>query len=206
MTCFDSWYLNQPAMATVEGNGTLHIFISNTCSGYTCTYYDDAQRGNFPWSPCTAGVPPSTVLPASLKTVSVTAKLLNRDLLLGSRYHIYLALYYYLPNGPVTVGGVSYQCFDTQVRVQNINGTDSPVGTSDTYDPGDSFGYDSVASTLDPGQTGVLTANVDSSFRVAALAWGIDPGTSRSLMGVEIGIEAYSVNLVTANFYDTQFT
>lgn len=46
----------------------------------------------------------------------------------GSRYHIYLALYYYLPNGPVTVGGASYQCFDTQMRVQSIKGGDSPVG------------------------------------------------------------------------------
>jgi len=79
-----------------------------------------------------------------LKTVSVTAKLLNRDLLPGSRYQIYLALYYYLPNGPVRVGSASYQCFDTQVRVQNINGTDSPTGTLDTYDPGNSFGYDSA--------------------------------------------------------------
>jgi hypothetical protein len=135
----------------------------------------------------------------------VTAKLLNRDLLSGSRYHIYLALYYYLPNGPVTVGGAAYQCFDTQVRVQNINGTDSPVGTSDTYDPGDSFGYDTVTLTLDPGQTGTLTANIDDSFRAAALAWKIDPGTTRSLMGIEVGIEAYNVNLVTTNFFNIQF-
>lgn len=78
-------------------------------------------------------------------------------------------------------------------------------GRSDTYDPRDSFGYDSVVLALDPRQTGVLTANVDASFRAAASACGIDPGTSRWLMGIEVGIQAYSVNLVTANFYDTQF-
>lgn len=114
LTCFDSWYLNQPAMATVQGNGTFHVFISNTC---ICAPTTTTPRGaTSPRAPGTSGVPPSTVLPASLKTVSVTAKLLKRDLLPGSRYHSYLALYYHLPNGPVTVGSASYQCFDTQVR------------------------------------------------------------------------------------------
>jgi len=190
-------------MATVQGNGTFHVFISNTC---ICAPTTTTPRGaTSPRAPGTSGVPPSTVLPASLKTVSVTAKLLKRDLLPGSRYHSYLALYYHLPNGPVTVGSALIPVFRHPSAVQNTNGTDSPVGRSDTYDPGDSFGYDSVALALDPGQTDVLTANVDASFRAAASACGTDPGTSRSLMEVEVGIEAYSVNLVTANFYDTQF-
>src|SRR5207249_6254890 len=92
-----------------------------------------AQLGSFPWHSTV-----STALPTGITSVTVSFNFLSISLLSGSRYHIYIALYYQIPSS--TSGGTTYSWLDTQSRIENIGGTDSPIGTTDTYDPGDSFG------------------------------------------------------------------
>src|SRR5207253_1947456 len=110
----------------------------------------------------------------------------------SDRYHIYIALYYWLPNGAVSAGGPTYQCLDTQVRVENVGGSFSPVGSTATYDPGDSFGWDQVTlSDLVVGQSYTLTANVGQQCQRDLAAWGLPSSTQCQLAGIEIGTEGY---------------
>src|SRR5207302_582782 len=122
----------------------------------------------------------SGVMPSGFASVSVNFTSLYYNP--GSsprsdRYHSYIALYYWLPNGPVSAGGSTYQCLDTQVRVENIGGTFSPIGSTATYDPGDSFGWDKVTLQVSPGQTGILTANVANQCLQDLKAWGLPTNT-----------------------------
>ena len=148
------------------------------------------QKGEFPWSPCQA--PAIGVLPAGLTSVSTTFTLKSFTPSGTYRYHIYLALYYWLPSGPVTASGLTYRCLDTQVRAENINGNFSPVGTVATYDPGDSFGWDQVTiDSVSTGGTYTLTANVEQQCQNDLGAWGLPTNTPCQLAGVEIGIEGF---------------
>src|SRR5207249_10353036 len=139
-------------------------------------YYATSQKGTFPWSPCQA--PAGGVLPSGLSTVTTTFTPTLFNPYGTYRYHIQLALYYYLPNGPVTSGGHTYQCLDTQSRVENINGVFSPVGTTATYDAGDSFGWDVVSlGGVVIGQTYTLSANVTDQCARDLAAWSIPSNT-----------------------------
>src|SRR5438093_12285219 len=88
--------------------------------------------------------PASGVLPSNLTSVSVNFTMLGFVPYGSYRYHIYVALYYWLPNGTVTAGGSTYQCLDTQSSVENINGVFSHGWSTATYNPCDSFGRDKV--------------------------------------------------------------
>src|SRR5947208_9984064 len=83
-------------------NGVLETRQSNPVQGNdTIYYYATTQKGAFPWSPCQAPVP--GVIPTGLSSVSANFTVLTYNP--GSspssdRYHIYIALYYWLPNGP----------------------------------------------------------------------------------------------------------
>jgi len=119
----------------------------------------------------------------------------------GSRYHIYVGFYYWLHNVPVSAGGSTYRCLDTQVRVENVGGTFSSVGSTATYDPGDSFGWDQVTlGTVSSGGTYTLTANVAQQCASVEAAWGIAAGTPCQLAGIEIGIEGYQFNSLSVSF------
>ena len=170
-------------------NGVLETDLNATNTGDSNNYlYATSQRGTFPWSPCQA--PASNILSNNITTVSSTFTALV--LPTTGRYHIYIALYYWLPNGPVTAGGATYQCLDTQSRVENIAGTFSPVGSNATYDPGDSFGWNNVTvSNISTGTRYSLTANVTDYCRHDLKAWGINTATPCQLAGVEIGVEGY---------------
>ena len=166
-------------------------------------YYSTTQKGTFPWTPCSA--PASGVIPSGLTNVVVNFTSLSYNP--GSsptsdRYHIYIALYYWLPNGPVTAGGSTYQCLDTQVRVENIGGTFSPIGSTATYNPGDSFGWDNVTLQISPGQPGLLTANVANQCLQDLKAWGLPTNTPCQLAGVEIGTEGYQFQELDVNWYN----
>jgi PKD repeat protein len=166
-------------------------------------YYSTTQKGTFPWSPCSA--PASGVLPSGVTSVSVNFTSLSYNP--GSspssdRYHIYIALYYWLPNGAVSAGGLTYQCLDTQVRVENIGGTFSPIGSTATYNPGDSFGWDNVTLQISPGQTGVLVANVANQCLQDLKAWGLPTNTPCQLAGIEIGTEGYQFQELDVNWYE----
>src|SRR5207249_3928774 len=91
-------------------------------------YYSTSQKGVFPWSPCQA--PVSGAVPTGTTSVSSTfTPVLVPSMSSGMRYHMYIALYYWLPNGAVSASGSTYRCLDTQVRIENIGGTFSSVGS-----------------------------------------------------------------------------
>ena len=174
--------------------------------GSNSYYYSTTQKGTFPWTPCSA--PATGVIPSGITSVSANFTSLVYDP--GSspssdRYHIYVALYYWLPNGPVTAGGSTYQCLDTQVRVENVGGTFSAIGSTATYNPGDSFGWDNVTLQTSQGQTGLLVANVANQCIQDLQAWGIPTNTPCQLAGIEIGTEGYQFQELDVNWYDVNF-
>src|SRR3989441_45302 len=140
-------------------NGVLETRQSNPGQGNdTIYYYATTQKGAFPWSPCQA--PVSGVIPTGLSSVSANFTVLSYNP--GSspssdRYHIYIALYYWLPNGPVSAGGSTYQCLDSQVRLENVGGIFSAIGATATYNPRDSFGCDQVTLPTSLGPSGTAT-------------------------------------------------
>src|SRR5205814_561604 len=105
-----------------------------------------------------------------------------------------------------TSGGTTYSWLDTQSRIENIGGTDSPIGTTDTYDPGDSFGWDIVTLQANPGQTGILTADATQLCQGDLAAWGLPANTQCTLAGIEIGTERYLVNSVNVDWYNVGLT
>jgi hypothetical protein len=133
----------------------------------------------------------------------VSFNFLSRSLLSGSRYHLYIALYYQIPSS--SSGSTTYSWLDTQSRVENIDGTDSPVGSTATYNPGDSFGWDIVTLQSNPGQTGIITADVTQLCQGDLAAWGLPANTQCSLQGIEIGTEGYLVNSVNVDWYNLAF-
>lgn len=187
-------------------NGVLETRESNPNVGNdTSYYYSTSQKGTFPWGPCQS--PAIAAIPSNLVTVSTTFTPLAFVPAGSYRYHIYIALYYWLPNGPLTSAGASYQCLDTQVRVENINGVFSPIGTTATYNPGDSFGWDNVTVGLtNIGQTYMLTANVDNQCKQDLIAWSLNPGTTCQLTGIEIGTEGYQFQELDTNWQNVTLT
>ena len=175
----NSWYLSTvPPSTSAIINGVLETRQSNpNATGYTNSYYDTAQVGSFPWQ----GQP--TTQPLQYNMINVTLQFQNRTLQPGSRYQIYIGLYYYLPTGTVqgcsttldNQGCHTYQWFDTEARLaENINGTDTMPGTENTYDAHNSYGYDTVLDQLQPGQQGNLTSfNIETQFQNAATNWNI---------------------------------
>jgi hypothetical protein len=186
----------------VLSNGTLQIIESNSGGGSNSYGYDTAQRGNFPWSPCSSGVPPVGVLP-TMSSFSVQFKFLSSSGIgSGSRYHIDIAPYFYLPNAP---GGFRYNCLDTQVRAQNVGGVNTQPPETETYDPGDSYGWDQVTVSAVPGGIYTLTANLSTQCASDFAAWNLQP-TTCVLMGIEIGTEGYSFGQIAVNFYGFSYT
>jgi hypothetical protein len=174
--------------------------MSNVGGGDNAYGYATTQKGTFPWSPCSP--PAAGVLPSGISTVSTTfvpAELPSSGS--GSRYHIYIGLYYWLPNGAVSSGGTSYQCLDTQSRIENIGGVFSSVGSTATYDPGDSFGWDEVThGSVSQGSPYTLTASVSGQCQGDESAWGIPTSTPCQLAGIEIGIEGFQFNQLSISF------
>jgi PKD repeat protein len=193
------------ASATIT-NGVAVVSMSNVGGDSNNYGFATTQKGTFPWSPCSA--PASGVLPAGITTVTTTfTPTTLPSPSSGSRYHIYVALYYWLPNGAVSAGSSTYQCLDTQVRVENIGGTFSQVGSTATYDPGDSFGWDQVAiGSVTTGSSYTLTANVSTQCQSDEAAWGIPTSTPCQLAGIEIGIEGYQFDQLNVSFSSVGWT
>ena len=192
------------SVATIVNGVLENVQVNPGVGGDNSYYYSTGQKGTFPWSPCQA--PTSGVFPSNLTSVSTSFSMLNFVPSGTYRYHIYVAFYYWLPNGPVTAGGSTYQCLDTQVRVENINGVFSPVGATATYNPGDSFGWDNVTlAQVQANQTYVLTANVARQCQEDLIAWGLSPSTPCQLAGIEIGTEGYQFQQLATNWYTLQF-
>src|SRR2546425_622918 len=197
---FDStWYINNcPGGTETISNGVLQTRQSTPGGGSNSYGFCTAQRGTFPWH-STVG----TALPSGITSVTVSFNFLSRSLLSGSRYHLYVALYYQIPSS--TSGSTTYSWLDTQSRVENIDGTDSPIGSTATYDPGDSFGWDIVTLQANPGQSGIITADATQLCQGDLAAWGLPANTQCMLQGIEIGTEGYLVNSVNVDWYNLAF-
>ena len=177
-------------------SGILSTSLSNVGGGSNSYAFATTQSGTFPWSPCQA--PANGVLPSTLKSISSTF-VMNSILNTGGRFHIYIALYYWLPNGAQVSGGSSYQCLDTQVRAENINGAWTSAGTTETYNPGDSFGWDQVTlANLSVGPTYTLTANISQQCARDESSYGISAPCQ--LAGIEIGIEGFQFQELNISF------
>src|SRR5437660_5456908 len=190
-------------------NGVLETLESNPGQGGSNSYnYATTQMGVFPWSPCQA--PASSAIPSGVTSVSSHFTFLAyapSSTPSSDRYHIYIALYYWLPNGAVSAGGPNYQCLDTQVRVENVGGTFSPDGSTAKYDPGDSFGWDQVTlSDIVVGQSYTLTADVAQQCQSDLAAWGLPSSTQCQLAGIEIGIEGYQFQELDVNWDTVSLT
>src|SRR2546428_9562453 len=147
----NTWFINNcPGGTETISNGVLQTRQSTPGGGSNSYGFCTAQRGTFPWH-STVG----TALPSGITSVTVSFNFLSRSLLSGSRYHLYVALYYQIPSS--TSGSTTYSWLDTQSRVENIDGTDSSIGSTATYDPGDSFGWDIVTLQQNPGQSGIIS-------------------------------------------------
>src|SRR3989441_7309578 len=197
---FDStWFINNcPGGTETITNGVLQTRQSTPGGGSNSYGYCTAQRGTFPWH-STVG----TALPPGITSVTASFNFLSRSLLSGSRYHLYIALYYQIPSS--SSGGTTYSWLDTQSRVENIDGADSPIGSTATYDPGDSFGWDIVTLQVDPGQSSILTADAAQLCQGDLAAWGLPTNTQCTLMGIEIGTEGYTLNSVNVDWYNLAF-
>jgi len=194
---FDStWFINNcPGGTETITNGVLQTRQSTPGGGSNSYGYCTAQRGTFPWH-STVG----TALPPGITSVTASFNFLSRSLLSGSRYHLYIALYYQIPSS--SSGSTTYSWLDTQSRVENIDGSDSPIGSTATYDPGDSFGWDIVTLQVDPGQSAILTADTAQLCQGDLAAWGLPTNTQCTLMGIEIGTEGYTLNSVNVDWYN----
>ena len=117
----------------------------------------------------------------------------------GSRYHVYVGLYFRLAN-PVTVGGVTHGWLDTQLRlVEYFNGRLSIIGTTSSYDAGDSFGYSRVIGT------NVTSIDVEAWFKEVCNTYGINSAIAHTLAGVEVGTEGFHVTQVDTIWSDFHF-
>lgn len=195
----NTWYItNCPGGTETISNGVLQTRQSTPGGGSNSYGFCTGQRGTFPWH-STVG----TAIPSGITSVTVSFNFLSRSLLSGSRYHLYIALYYQIPSS--TSGGTTYSWLDTQSRVENIDGTDSSIGSTATYDPGDSFGWDIVTLQANPGQSGTLTADATQLCQGDLAAWGLPANTQCTLQGIEIGTEGYLVNSVNVDWYNLAF-
>ena len=194
-----SWFTNNCGGA---GTGTEQIVNGvlqtreSTPAGNSNNYgYCSTLRGSFPW-----GTVVGDPLPGNITSVSVNLNFSKAELLPGSRYHLYVALYYQIPSS--TSGGITYSWLDTQSRAENIGGVDSLVGKVETYDLGDSFGWDNVSVIIDPLQSGTISADVQNQCTKDLLAWGLNPSTPCVLKGIEIGTEGFQINNVDVDWFN----
>ena len=188
------WFTNNVASNTVGSvtitpNQVLQTRESTPGGGDNAYGYTSTLRGTFPWG-ATVGTP----LPPNIGTISLSANFLLRQLLSGSRYHIFIALYYRCSAG---ING----WFDTQVRAVNVGGVDQPVGHTETYLPGDSSGWAIVPVVLAPGDTwNLVNWDVENQFAQAAQAYNVSPTTPHTLDGIEIGTEGFNIQEIDVDW------
>lgn len=187
---------------------------------YDGSYYDSAKKGIFPWGLSTGQCTLTAGTNISFNSTLVTKNLnsthdshcVANDC---PRYHMFVALYYNMTGGNVHGCRVfvnasschDFHWMDTQVRVENINGINSPIGTQATYSGSNFFGYDQVVATTDPNGFFTMTNfNVEVQFQRAAYVWNISSTTPHSLTGIEIGTEGYHMNALVVNWTNFAFT
>ena len=209
-----------PSTLSVNSNGTAEIRHSNpSVCDWTNSYYDSLIRGT---PPPAQGSSQGTPLPSGIQQVSASTTLLDRSLGpscsgpsgSGPRYNLFMSLYFQLAQTVSACGTFSGASWlDTQVRVEDINGVDSPIGTTSTYggvsDPGvGACGYSLAVLQLGVGASGTLIADVQTQCLQAEIAWGISPPGATTptigctLTGIEIGTEGFDMNALDTNWYN----
>jgi len=205
----NTWSLNNcPGGSETIVGGVLQTRESSPGGDDDHYGFCSALRGSFPFGSH------GDTLPAGITTVSVSLNFLDRTLLSGSRYHIFVGLYFHLSNGPTqgcnttldNLGCHTNSWFEVQSRAENIHGADSQTGTRNTYTAGDTFGYDTVVTQLSPGQSYKFTIGVEDQFARAAAAWNIDPTTPHGLSGIEIGTEGFRIQQVNVDWASVTLT
>jgi hypothetical protein len=205
----NTWSLNNcPGGSETIVDGVLQTRESSPGGDDNHYGFCSALRGSFPFGSH------GDTLPARITTVSVSLNFLDRTLLSGSRYHIFVGLYFHLSNGPTqgcnttldNLGCHTNSWFEVQSRAENIHGADSQTGTRNTYTAGDTFGYDTVVTQLSPGQSYNFTIGVEDQFARAAAAWNIDPTTPHGLSGIEIGTEGFRIQQVNVDWASVTLT
>ncbi len=90
---------------------------------------------------------------------------------------------------------------DTQVRLDNVNGTDRLQLSSPTYCGArvGAWGWSNNVLSLSLGQDGTLTANAAIQCQQDEAAWGIS-GIPCTLTGIEIGTEGYGLSSLATNW------
>ncbi|OLD03011.1 MAG: hypothetical protein AUJ07_07260 [Crenarchaeota archaeon 13_1_40CM_3_53_5] len=183
----DSQMFHSNLFATGVGDST-HLQLATT------------RLGTFP---PTGQCPHTTPAPSSYLTGAQVSAIFDPFLLpsnfASGQYYIFLALYYYLPDNPSgtqgtnsSIGTRTYQWLDTQVRIQNINGTFRNVGNNEVYDPCNAFGWDNVTIGSASVHTfNALVGNVANQCQNALKYWQISPSTTCRLAGIEIGVKGY---------------
>jgi hypothetical protein len=113
-------------------------------------------------------------------------------------YNIFLGFYYWLPS-PVTCHGASQQWLEFQVRLAFVrSGTRMPVGTTDTWYPGDDCGYAYTVTSLSAGGSVSLNSFDLRSFYQGGLSTlGLPSNTRAVLAGIEVGTEGWGVSIPT---------
>ena len=195
----------------VAGNGTMEIRQSNWACGWNGTYYDSAVRGT---PPPAQGGPQGSPIPAGLSTVSVQVKLLNFTSGGSSceEYHLFVSMYFQLSQN-VTLyctedGSTETSNYlDTQVRLDNVNGTDRLQLSSPTYCGAGvgAWGWSNNVLSLSLGQDGTLTANAATQCQQDEAAWGIS-GIPCTLTGIEMGTEGYGLSSLATNWYSVTYS
>jgi hypothetical protein len=205
----NSWSLNNcPGGTETIAGGVLQTRESSPGGDDNHYGFCSALRGSFPFGSH------GDALPGGITTVSVSLTFLSRTLLSGSRYHIFVGLYFHLSNGPTqgcnttldNLGCHTNSWFEVQSRAENIHGADSQTGTTNTYTAGDTFGYDTVVTQPSPGQSYNFTIGVEDQFARAAAAWNIDPTTPHGLSGIEIGTEGFRIQQVNVDWASVTLT
>ncbi len=151
----------------------MQVRQTNTACGWNGTYYDSAVRGT---PPPAQGGPQGTPLPPGLSTVSVQVKFLGSRSSSSSceEYHLFVSMYFRLSQN-VTLycseGGrtESSNYLDTQVRLDNVNGTDRPQLSSPAYCGSrvGAWGWSNNVLSLSPGQDGTLGSSFDHIVIIA---------------------------------------
>ena len=209
-----SWYC-QPTKnqgsgtgsSTIESNGAYRSVLSNEAGDSNNFANSTIQRGTFPWtgagSCSSASAPASGVFGQSTGQVSAIFDALSVPN--TGRFHIYVALYYWLSSS-ASVGGHTSQCLDTHVRVEYKSGQftsaiNSTSSTATWFASGtaSAFGWNRTIGSINTGEIVDLSADVSSQCKQDEIAWGISLDHTCQIAGVEIGIEGFGFTSQTLN-------
>ncbi len=172
-------------------------------------YYSSTIAGYFPFNnppcyPATNVDVPQTSLPISnVSEINATFNL--NSFRAGNSsdwlYHIYIDLYMYLPDGPLTFHGVTHQCLEAMSAVEDVNNIFSPLGTNYTCLCTGTFTWFIVSlPSVKVGGTYTIQSIVSNMAEGDLAAFGFPTSTPYELAGIEIGVEGYQFESLSVSW------